>query len=96
MQIRAEHAAEIAHQSQLNKLEIDKAKNLAEIESQKFKATVDSIGADTIATIAQAGPEMQARLLQGLGLKGFLVTDGKNPVNLFQTAQGFVTQPPSA
>jgi major vault protein len=90
MQLRAEHAAEIEHTSQLIKLEVEKAKELAEIESQKFKQTVDTIGADTIAKIAQAGPEMQARLLQGLGLKGFLVTDGKNPVNLFQTAQGFV------
>jgi hypothetical protein len=46
MQIRAEHAAKIAkiaHQSQLNKLEIDKAKNPAEIESQKFSQYGDGI-----------------------------------------------------
>ena len=48
------------------------------------------LGRETIAAMARAGPEMQAKLLQGLGLKGFLVTDGKNPINLFNTAQGMV------
>ena len=33
---------------------------------------------------------MQAKLLKGLGLQGYLVTDGKNPINLFQTAKGMV------
>jgi len=42
--------------------------------------------------MARAGPEMQAKLLQGLGLKGFLVTDGKNPINLFNTAQGMIAK----
>ena len=49
-------------------------------------------GRDTIAAMARAGPEMQAKLLQGLGLKGFLVTDGKNPINLFNTAQGMIAK----
>lgn len=40
--------------------------------------------------MARAGPETKAKLLGGLGLKGFLVTDGKNPINLFNTANGFV------
>ena len=90
MQLRASHAAEIAHKTELMKLEVEKAKDLAEIECTKFKQTVDAIGADTIAQIAQAGPEMQAKLLGGLGLQGYLVTDGKSPINLFQTAQGLV------
>ena len=42
-----------------NELEIVKARELAEIETGKFKNMVDSIGPDTIATIATAGPEMQ-------------------------------------
>ena len=49
-------------------------------------------GRETIAAMARAGPEMQAKLLQGLGLKGFLLTDGKNPINLFNAAQGMVAQ----
>ena len=38
--------------------------------------------------ISKAGPEMKAKLLKGLGLKGYLVSDGKNPINLFNTANG--------
>ena len=40
-----------------------------------------------------AGPETQAKLLQGLGLKGFVVTDGNSPINLFNTANGMVGLP---
>merc|ERR1719263_148906 len=86
-----EQKAEIDHQKALMDLEIEKAQKLAEIEAAKFKQTVDAIGPDTIASIARAGPEMQAKLLQGLGLKGFLVTDGKSPINLFQTASGMIS-----
>lgn len=89
-QMKLAHLAEIKHKRDLIDLEVDKAREMAEIEAAKFKETVDAIGADTIATIAQAGPEMQAKLLEGLGLQGFLVTDGKNPINLFQTATGMV------
>ncbi len=35
---------------------------------------------------------MKAKLLGGLGLKGYLVTDGKNPINLFKTANGFINE----
>jgi major vault protein len=28
-------------------------------------------------------------MIKGLGLKGFLISDGKNPINLFNTATGF-------
>ena len=42
-----------------NELEITKAKEMAGIETEKFKNMVDSIGSDTIASIANAGPEMQ-------------------------------------
>jgi len=40
--------------------------------------------------MAKAGPEMQTKLLQGLGLQGFLITDGNNPINLFNTANNLV------
>lgn len=51
---------------------------------------MDSIGKDTIVAMAKAGPEMQAKLLKGLGLKGYCIMDGKNPINLFNTAKGLV------
>jgi major vault protein len=34
--------------------------------------------------------QSQMELLQGLGLKGYLLTDGKSPVNLFNAAEGMV------
>jgi len=83
-------AAELEHQRQLDELDLHKAKSLATIESSKFKSVVQSIGADTIKSIAQAGPEMQAKLLQGLGLQGYMITDGSSPINLFNTANGLI------
>jgi len=50
------------------------------------------LGKDTLVSIANAGPEMQAKLLESLGLKGYLLTDGKSPINLFNTAQGLIGQ----
>ena len=89
-QLKAKQAHEIDYAVNMAKLEVDRAKELAEIEAVKFKQIVNAIGADTIASIAQAGPEMQAKLLQGLGLKSFMITDGNSPINLFNTAGGLV------
>ena len=89
-QIKNKQKAEMAHQKELNEIEIKREKDLAEIESEKFQNVVNSLGADTIKSIAQAGPEMQAKLLQGLGLKSFLITDGNSPINLFNTASGLL------
>jgi len=90
LQLKAKQEAEIAHTKALNELEINQARDLADIESQKFKNIVKSIGADTLKSMAEAGPAMQAKLLQGLGLKSFLITDGNSPINLFNTAQGLI------
>jgi len=71
-------------------LEIEKAGEEAKLEAEKFAKIVKAIGTDTITDIAKAGPEMQAELLKGLGLEGFLVTDGTSPINLFNTASGMI------
>jgi major vault protein len=89
-QLKAKQEAEIEYQKSLNELDIVKAKELSTIEAKKFKAIVNSIGANTIQAMAEAGPAMQAKLLQGLGLSSFLITDGNSPINLFNTAQGLV------
>ncbi len=68
-------------------LELQKATRLAEIESDKFGQLVAAISPETLKAIAQAGPEMQAKLLKGLGLKGYLMTDGNSPINLFNAAK---------
>ena len=89
-QLSARQQAELAHQETLNNLEIEKAQRMAEITSSEFAQKVAAIGPDTLQAIAQAGPEMQARLLEGLGIQSVLITDGKSPINLFGAANGLI------
>jgi len=88
--LKSEQETEIGYKRDWNALEIKKAQELAEIDAGKFKAIIDAVGSETLRKISQAGPEMQARLLAGLGLKSFLVTDGNRPINLFNTATGLI------
>jgi len=88
--LRAEREMELEYNKSCAELEIKRAKELAEIESAKFKSLIDSIGQNTLVAMAAAGPEGQAKLLGSLGLKGYLVTDGKSPINLLQTASGLI------
>jgi len=88
--LEARRTIEIEHRKQIDKLEIDKATKLADVDSLKFSLMVESIGKSTLKSIAQAGPELQAKLLQGLGLKSFMITDGNSPINLFNTANGLI------
>ena len=67
-------------------LELHKAEALAKIESGKMKAMMDVMDPNTLKAMAEAGPRYQADLLKGLGLTGFIMTDGNNPINLFNTA----------
>jgi len=86
----ARREREIEHRKEIDKLEIEKATKMSDIEAQKFSSIVESIGRNTLKSIAQAGPELQAKLLQGLGLKSFMITDGNSPINLFNTANGLI------
>ena len=89
--------AENKYIAEQNELEVAKAKQMSEIEVNKFKMMVGAIGSDTLQAMANAGPAMQAKLLQGLGIRSTLITDGSSPINLFQTAQGLISPPqPSA
>jgi major vault protein len=51
--------AELKYVSEQNDLELTKAKEMAAIETSKFKNMVDAVGTNTLAAIANAGPEMQ-------------------------------------
>jgi major vault protein len=82
-EVKGEQEAEIAHQKALNDLEVSRARDLAQIESSKFKKIVDTIGKDTLKAIATAGPDMQERLLGGLGLKSFSLSGPQSPLNMF-------------
>jgi len=89
-QLTARNHAEIKQQIAVDALEISKSKDLAAIETTKFKNVVKALGTDTIEAMALAGPELQAKLLEGLGLKSFMITDGNSPINLFNTANGLI------
>ncbi|XP_023240229.1 major vault protein-like isoform X2 [Centruroides sculpturatus] len=82
--------AEISYLREQDELQIKKSKELAEIDVQKFKDIISALGPDTIRAIALAGPELQVKILQGLGLHTTLITDGNCPINLFNTAQGLI------
>jgi len=90
-QLKLKQTQELDYIKKKDELEIEQAEEESKIEAEKFAKIVKAIGADTIEAIAQAGPEMQAKLLEGLGLEGFLVTDGTSPINLFNTASGMVS-----
>jgi len=89
-QLKMQQKQKVEHKKALDKIEIDRIKKESDIEVSKFRDIVTAIGPKTIEAIARAGPEMQAKLLEGLGLQGFLVTDGTSPINLFNTANGLV------
>ena len=62
------------------------------MEVDKLTIMIGALGAQNLAEMLKAGPTMQAEMLQALGLQGYLMTDGKNPINLFDTAEGLVSQ----
>ncbi|XP_026994903.1 major vault protein isoform X1 [Tachysurus fulvidraco] len=81
---------ELLYKKEIDRLEMDKQQKLAELETQRFKQMVESIGSNTLAEMARAGPELQVKMLQSLGLKSTLITDGSSPINLFTTANGLL------
>ncbi|TFJ96179.1 barH-like 1 homeobox protein [Platysternon megacephalum] len=70
--------------------EAARAQLLAEVEVKKFQRVTEAIGPETLRDIALAGPELQVKLLKGLGLQSALITDGSSPINLFSTAGGLL------
>ncbi|KAI0981712.1 hypothetical protein GJ496_005099 [Pomphorhynchus laevis] len=81
---------EADHIKLMNDLMIEKNQKQSEIEINKFKEQVLAIGKETLVAVANAGPELKVKLLQALGLQSALITDGTNPINLFNTASGLI------
>ena len=92
--VKKKNQIELDKAKKLHELEINKARELADIESKKFEGIVGAIGKETLVDIANSGPELQAKLLQSLGLSGYLMMDSNNPINLFNTAQGMINMNP--
>ncbi len=74
----------------IKELEVQNAKIRADTEIGKIEQMVKAIGKTTLVELARAGPESQAKILGSLGIKSMLITDGKNPINLFNTSQGLL------
>ncbi|XP_058269586.1 major vault protein isoform X2 [Hemibagrus wyckioides] len=81
---------ELQYKKEIDRLDVEKQQKLSEIETQRFKQMVDAIGSDTLTEMSRAGPELQVKMLQALGLKSTLITDGSSPINLFTTANGLL------
>uniref|UniRef100_A0A8C1EP41 Major vault protein n=1 Tax=Cyprinus carpio carpio TaxID=630221 RepID=A0A8C1EP41_CYPCA len=84
---------ELIYKKEMDQLEVQKQQKLAEIESLRFKELMENLGTETLKEMARAGPELQVKLLQSLGLKSTLITDGSSPINLFTTANGLLGIP---
>merc|ERR1712151_199957 len=80
----------LSHLKTMSELRIKKQKELVEIETNKFEKIMASLGQETLLALAQSGMESQVKMLEGLGLKGYLLTDGQTPINLFDAANGMM------
>lgn len=76
--------------SEQDEMMLNKLRKMSQIEYTKFNKYVASLGRDTIIAMAKSGPENKAKLLKSMGLEGYLVTDGKTPINLFNAAEGLI------
>ncbi|XP_075302186.1 major vault protein isoform X2 [Opisthocomus hoazin] len=83
-------AQEVRAQRARGEAEAARAQALADVEASRVREVVAALGPDTIRDIARAGPELQVKLLQGLGLRSTLITDGSAPLNLFAAAHGLL------
>ena len=88
--IDKEYENEYLLKSEEQRLELKRQLDNNLIESSKFNEIMQALGPSTLSEISRSGPELQAKLLQGLGLTGYVLTDGNNPINLFGLANNLV------
>ena len=81
---------EMSHLKRMSNLKIEKAETETNSAISKIEKMVGAIGKETLVELSKVGPESQAKILKSLGVKSFMITDGKNPINLFNTANGLV------
>ena len=82
--------AELAYLADQFNLESRKANEMAEVETKKFREMVEAIGQDTLKSMASGPQDHQVKMLQSLGLTSTLITDGRTPINLLNTANGLL------
>ena len=88
--LRAARDAELKYTEESNQLEVKRAKEMANIEIEKFQQMVSAMGTETLRAMATAGGDHQVKMLQSLGLQSTLITDGRTPISLLNTAQGLI------
>lgn len=88
--VRAAREAEISYLTESNRLEVAKAEQMAKIEIEKFNAIVSAMGRETLQAIASGPQDHQVKMLKSLGLRSTLITDGRTPINLMNTANGLL------
>merc|ERR1711963_751887 len=88
--MNAARAADVKFSIENNNLEVEKAEKMAKIETDKFNQMVEALGKDTIQAIASGPQDHQVKMLQSLGLSSTLITDGRTPINLLNTASGLL------
>jgi major vault protein len=91
-ELRLEQKLKYDYESKESNVNSGEQQSLSKIEVEKIEKLMKAIGPKTLASIINAEPKMQQDLLKSLGLQGYLMTDGRNPINLFDTAQGLVHQ----
>lgn len=60
------------HLKTMSELRVKKQNDLTEIETNKFEKIMETLGQETLLALAQSGMESQVKMLEGLGLKGYL------------------------
>jgi len=85
--LEKKRTAELKYLSRKQKLEGEHKSRLAKIQTTKFQSFINAIGAKTIQSIADAGPDLQRKLLASLGIQSTLITDGNQNINLFQNSK---------
>ena len=69
--LQAAREAELKFLQSQNRLEVEKLKETADVETVKFAKMVEAIGPDTLRAMANAGPETQVWIC--IGTVSFLV-----------------------
>lgn len=88
--LKGAREADIKFAMEQNQLEVEKAERMTRIEADKFNQMVSAMGKETILAMASAPQDHQVKMLQSLGLSSTLITDGRTPINLLNTASGLL------
>merc|ERR1712194_121545 len=68
---------QLDNEKAISKLTLEAQEKKSNIESDKFESIIGAVGTDTLKAICSGTMKAQNAMLQGLGLKGYMLTDGK-------------------